>query len=102
MKLNVLERITALGILPKEGNFATLRIVNDLRMVLSLTEEEYKEFEVKQLDDRLTWNLKGQEEREIEIGEKATDVIVDSLKELDKTKKLTQDLFGLYEKFIEG
>ena len=106
MKLNVLERITALGILPKEGNFATLKIVNDLRMVLSLTEDEYKEFEVRQETqqdgDRLIWNLKGQEEREIEIGEKATDVIVESLKELDKTKKLTQELFGLYGKFIEG
>jgi len=38
MKLNVLERVTALRILPLEGNFATLKIVNNLRMALSLTE----------------------------------------------------------------
>jgi len=100
MKLNVLERVTALRILPLEGNFATLKIVNNLRMALSLTEEEYSEFEVKQDGTQATWNAKGAEEREVNIGEKATDIMVEALKALDKEKKLTNSMFSLYEKFV--
>ena len=101
MKLNVLERIMALGILPEAGNFATLKIVNDLKLVLSLTEAEYKEFEVKQEDDQLLWNSKGLEEREIKIGEKATDILIEALKKLDEEKKLTNQHFSLFEKFVK-
>lgn len=100
MKLNVLERITALGILPEAGNFATLKIVQNLRMALSLTEVEFKEFEVVQKGDQMTWNEKGREEKEIKIGEKATDILIEALKKLDEEKKLTNQHFSLYEKFV--
>ena len=100
MKLNVLERILALGILPEAGNFATLKIVNDLKMSLGLTEVEYKEFEVKQKGDTMTWNEKGAEEREIKMGEKATDILIEALKKLDKEETLTNQQMSLYEKFI--
>lgn len=100
MKLNLLERIMIQNILPKEANFATLKIMNNLRQSVAPSEEEYKEFEIKQVNDRIMWNALGNEPREIEIGEKASDIIKDALKELDKDKKLTQDLFTLYEKFV--
>ena len=100
MKLNVLERVLALGILPEAGNFATLKIVNDLRLVLSLTEAEYKEFEVQTKGDQMTWNVKGSEEREIKIGEKATDILIEALNKLDEEKKLTNQHYSLFEKFV--
>ena len=100
MKLNVLERITALGILPEAGNFATLKIVNDLRMSLGLTESEFKEFEVVTKGDQMSWNPKGAEERDIKIGEKATDILIEALRKLDEDKKLTNQHFSLYEKFV--
>ena len=99
MKLNVLERITALGILPEAGNFATLKIVNDLRMSLGLTESEFKEFGVVQKGETMSWNPKGAEEREIKIGEKASDILTEALKKLDEDKKLTNQHFSLFEKF---
>ena len=101
MKLNVLERITALGIMPEVGNFATLKIVQDLRMVLSLTEAEFKEFGVKQKGEQMSWSPKGAEEREIKIGEKATDILIEALKKLDEDKKLTEQHLSLYEKFVK-
>lgn len=101
MKLNVLERINLLGILPKEGNFVTLKIIKDLKSNLSFTEEEIKEFNIVTNENNVTWNIKGQEEKEISIGEKATDVIVEALKKLDETKKLTEQYYSLYEKFCE-
>jgi len=101
MKLNLIERITLLQILPKEGNFVTLRIVRDLKTALSMTEKEFKEFGIKQEGANTSWNEKGNEEREIMIGEKATDIIVESLKALDKEKKLTDQHFTVYEKFVK-
>jgi len=100
MKLNVFERLVLLPILPKEGNFVTLKILRDLNSKLSLSEADFKEFEVTQKDDKVTWNQKGNEEREIEIGAKATSIICEALEELNKNKKLTERYFSLYEKFI--
>ena len=100
MKLNLLERVMILNILPKEADFVTLKIMNNLKESVAPSEDEYKEFEIKQVNDRLMWNALGNEEREIQIGEKASDVIKDALVKLDKEKKLTQDLYTLYEKFV--
>jgi len=101
MKLNVFERLMLIPILPAEGDFVTLKIVKDLKDVVALSEADFDEFEIKQKGEQVSWNLKGNEEREIVIGEKATDIVIDSLKKLDKEKKLTERHFTLYEKFIK-
>ena len=44
MLLGVVERIGLLQILPKQGDFLTLRIIHELRQSLSFTEEETAEF----------------------------------------------------------
>ena len=104
MKLG--ERFTLLGFLPKEGNFATLKVLRKLKETLSLTEEEIKYYEVKHVstnggETQITWNAqKAQEEKEFEFGEFAEDLIVSKLKKLDADKKLEEKHFSLYEKFI--
>ena len=100
MKLNVLERLQLLQILPKEGNFVTLKIVKTLLGNVSVGEKEFKEFDIKQTGEQLTWNEKGNEEREIEIGEKAMDIVADTLKKVDKEGKLNNNMLSLYEKFV--
>ena len=102
MKLTVLERLILLQNLPQEGSFVTLKILRSLKSNLALSEVEYKDFEVKQNGEQIVWNKKGEEEVEIEIGEKATDMAIIALKELNDNKKLTEQHFSLYEKFIEG
>jgi len=101
MKLNVLERLMLLQILPKEGNFSTLKIIRGLVSSLGLSEADYKEFDVKQQETQIVWNEKGNEDREIEIGEKATDIIIEALKKLDEEKKLNEQLFSVHEKFVK-
>lgn len=101
MKLNFGERMAVLQILPPQGNFVTLKIVRDLQSVLSPSEEEHKKFEIKHIGPQFTWNDKGLEEKEIDIGEKAIDIIVEALKQLDKDKKLTNSHLSIYEKFIK-
>jgi len=101
MKLNVFERLVLLPILPAEGDFLTLKIMRELKESLSMSQTDLDEFEIKQAGEQVTWNEKGNEEREIEIGEKATEIVIDSLKKLDKEKKLTDRHFTVYEKFVK-
>ena len=100
MNLSVHERLMVLSALPQQGDYATLKILMNLRLSLSFTEEEVKEFGItSDLEARTTsWEKNG--EAEIPIGEKATDIIVDAFKKLDREKKLAEEMIETYEKFI--
>jgi hypothetical protein len=102
MELSVIERLGLLSVLPKEGSFVTLRIVNDLRKSVGFTEDEIKEFELREAEGRVTWNAAAEVPRDIAIGEKATDVIVEALKNADRQQNLNASTFALYERFVEG
>ncbi len=100
MNMSVLERLVALTVLPAEGDYVTLRILNQLKMSLSFTEEEIRAFGIatEPGTNKMSWT-EGTDV-DIPIGEKATDIIVESLKRLNKEKKLKADMMSLYEKFI--
>ena len=103
MKLTILERITLLQILPKEGDFITLKVLRDLGSVLGFSEEDHKKYKIVQNGDRVTWD-NGKEEKdgsELEIGEKATEIIKEALLNMDKEKKLQANHMSVYEKFIQ-
>ena len=102
MKLNLAERFKILQILPKEGNFVTLNIVGELQKELAPSEEEFKEFEITQKDTQITWNIKGSKEKEIKVGEKASDIISEELEKLDKENKLTAQDISIYKKFVKN
>jgi len=97
MKLNVMERILLLQALPAEGDLITLRIVRDLKNNLSFTEKEHKDFGITQIKDNTSWTNGG--DADIQIGEKATDIIVESLTKLNKENKLTVDHISICDKF---
>ena len=100
MKLNVLERIQLLQYLPREGDIVSLRILQTMRMSFGFTEDEIKKFEIKtdQETNITTWGK--DEEVDIPIGEKATDIIVDALKKMNAEKRLPDTAIDLYDKFI--
>ena len=56
MKLNVSERLMLLQILPKEGNFATLKIIRQLQDSIGFNESEFKEFNIKHDKNNITWD----------------------------------------------
>jgi len=101
MKLQVIDRITLLNILPEKGDFVTLKIVRQLREELSFSEDEIATLGLKSDGGRITWNTAVDPMKDVAIGEKATDLIVDTLKKLNEKKELNQQLFGLYEAFVE-
>ena len=103
MELGAFDRMILLNILPKEYNFTTLKIVRKMREDLSFSEEEHKALDFKQVDEgRIQWKHDADKPKEISIGEKATDIIVEVLKQLNDDKKLQDQHYSLYEKFIEG
>ena len=101
MELNVKDRLLLLSVLPKEGNITTLKIVRKLREDLSFSEEEHKELNFQESDGKLAWDMAANGDKEIEIGEKASNVIVEALKELDRNKKLHEEHLPIWEMFIE-
>ena len=100
MNLSVKERLILLSILPQEGNFITLKVVRKLREALSFSEEEIKKYKFVQSGSQVTWDNTIEQGKEIEIGEKATDIITETLKKLDEQKKLKDEYFSVCEKFI--
>lgn len=100
MLLTVKERLLAVQVLPKEGDIFTQRIVRDLRAKLGLSEEDWKTYDIKNEGGRVVWNPDKDLGIEYAFGEKATALIVDALKDLNKQKKITEDYLSLYDKFI--
>jgi hypothetical protein len=108
MELTASERMQLLQILPKEGDFATIRQVRKLRESLSFSDDDWKTFGLARVMDEqgnptgaIRWNEKGLT-TDIVLGEIATDLIVTTLRTLNDRKLLTEEHFSLYEKFIEN
>jgi len=101
VKLDIKERIIVGMLLPKEASFAKWKIFNDLRNVLSPTEEEVKTINMKDLPEGgVTANWDAVPEKEIVFGEVAEKAVVDALKKLDAEEKLLPEHISLYEKFV--
>lgn len=101
VNLTIADRFAILGILPAEGNFATLKIVRKLREQLSLTQTEIKEQKVEQVDDQIIW-ANGAKTAEMEFGNFDTEMIQEALKMLNNNRKLEERHFSIYEQFVEG
>jgi len=123
MKLNVFERTQVLQVLPEEGDFTILKVLRGLQEVVGFSESDHKEFNVRRLGEQVTWgpskekDNKGKrlfsdeenekfseavvEEREIELGEKALEIVKNELLKRDKDKKLRPAMFTIYEKFVQ-
>jgi hypothetical protein len=101
MKLTVNDRLILLGVIPLQGDFTTLKIIRNMRDELSFSEEEHKKLNFRQEGEMMFWE-EGLEDKEVNFGEKATDIIIDAFKKLNEQKKLRIEQMELYEKFVGG
>ena len=104
MKLSVSERLTLLGLLPDESNYAGVREIYRTRQLLGLTDAEAAEIKVERVEgtNQIQWD---QEKAlgmivDIAMGEWMTEVIRGELRALDKGHHLKPEIMSLYEKFI--
>jgi len=102
-KLDVLGRIMALTVLPKETNLVLWKIINGLKTKLSFTEEEIKEYELVFEGTSTKWNRVLDKGKDIEFTEAEENLIKEGLNNLDKEKRITEQhiplciAFGLME-----
>ena len=102
MKLSFLDRMMLGSLLPATGSFVTIRILRELKEALAPTEEEIKELNIGNNTEtgQVTWNSEKDQGKEITIGEAATELIKNKLKDMDTKEELTENHFGIYEKFM--
>jgi len=99
MKLNLLERILVLNILPAKGSFTDLIIKEDVAKKVAVTQDEIKELEIKSDDKGLHWK-QTDKVWDIDFKDLEKDLIKKQLKELDEKKELTGDHLTLYRLFV--
>lgn len=131
MKLTVSERLILQSILPQEGDFITLKLVRKLREALAFNEKEIAEInfryhwkcprcpKVELASDapkcpdcdvymipagQVTWDEDKAKKvvKDVFMGAKMLALCETAIKKLSDEKKLTEEHFSLYEKFIEG
>lgn len=104
IKLNVFERITLQTLLPAKGDILTIKIVHDLHMNLSFSQEELDTYNIRFEKEGVVWNNILPQEKEILFGKRAFEIsqqsIVQEFLKLNKENSLTQSHLQLLEKFI--
>lgn len=102
VKLTLFERFVTMSLLPPEGNYMTLKIIQDLQMELAPSEEEAVLAGLFPVEgggtDAEDWDAVPP--KEVVFGDIAKGLIVDALTKLNDKEKLTQQHMTLYEKFI--
>lgn len=102
MKLNVIERVMLANILPPTGSFANIKLLRVAKEALSFDDLENKKLKFVQNEDQLIWDPKADvKDKDINLGEIVTQMVVKELKKLDEEEKLTDQHFSLFEKFIK-
>ena len=105
-----MERLMALGVLPKEGDYTTLTVIRKAQEMLSFTEEEMAKYNFKTVGgtdaegkptQQTQWDDKAEQVTDLRLGAKAISLIGEALEKLDKDKKLTPQHMSVYEKFVE-
>ena len=106
MELTVKERIVLLNIVPKEGDFKTLKQIRKFREELGFSDDENLILNFQPgAEGTITWTEPDAEngnqyKKEFKIGDTIMELVVDALVQADKGKKLNNDTFELYEKFV--
>ena len=98
-KIGAKERLVLGGILPPEGNLATLRIVRELREALSFSEVEHGDLNLRDNPDGPGMIWDPIPDKTIEIGAKGQGLVREALKKLDTEATMTADHLDLCDMF---
>jgi len=101
MQFNTFERLVLLNILSQGGSgLADLKIVHNLKMDLSLTQNEHNKSKIKVLDNgnvNADWNAV--KPKDVKLCDRAKEIIAKGLKKMGEQEQLTEEHFTLCEKF---
>ena len=97
------ERIGLLGVLERQGNLSTLRLLNEVFDVLPLDSDEQKSI-VRESDPDIVDSKKLEDndvERQFDISEHALTMIKDRLKKLEDDSELPIGLLSVWDKLFD-
>lgn len=96
IKLSIGDRISLLGILPKEGDIITLVLAKDIRLKTELSQNELKKCGIKRNEKGggLTWKIQKIDKTIIFTNAEIT-LLKSQIEKLDKSKKITSELLDL-------
>ena len=95
MMLTVAHRFVALGLLPTEGSFVTLRAVRDAQTVLAPSAEEVETFQITQDGEQVRWV--GDTLVDVPLTDAGAKLIRAKLKSLDESNALKMEHLSLYD-----
>lgn len=95
MKLTVAHRFVALGLLPTEGSFVTLRTVRDAQAVLAPSADEVETFQITQDGEQVRWV--GDTLVDVPLTDAGAKLILAKLKSLDESNALKMEHLSLYD-----
>lgn len=99
IKLNTLDRLTLVYILPTTGSIQELVEVMDIVRLVKFTEDEKKAINYKEDNGRITWDVNSDVGKEIEFTFEQLKVIKDTISSLDKDGKITLNILDTCLKF---
>lgn len=102
MKLSIHDRIQIQNFLPREGDYITLCLRDDIIKKTGLSQEEIKQYEITSNEGTISWNVEKAKEKDIDYSESELNLIKKTLKELDEKKKLTEGTFPVYKLFFDN
>ena len=103
MLLEVNERLALLELLPREGDYASIKTLSRAREMISFTPEENIELKFESKGNNiLVWDVEAGEKlvRDIPIDEWTSNTIREILINLSNEKALTDMQYSLYVKFV--
>ncbi len=101
-KLMLLERLTIINMLPKQGTFKEMRTADAIEKKLNPTPEENQKLKIKQTGDQIHWNPEADKGTVIKFTVEEVALIASKLKELDRVGKFTREMIHLWQLFEEG
>lgn len=99
-ELSIHDRLMILGLLPREGDFVTLKLARDIREKVELSQAEMKKHDVKPRSAEdgggLQW-IEPKKKTKIDFSSAEMELLKAKVSELDKTKKIRSEILSLCE-----
>jgi len=101
MKINVLDRISLLNILPQKGGMKTIILKEDIEKKIKVKQEELKKIDFVEVDGKSEFNIEKAEKLKIdlEFTNAELDLIKDALDKIDKQEEFTSAHVKIYNLF---
>jgi hypothetical protein len=102
MLLEIQERLALMELLPREGDYASIKTIRRAREMIDFTPEEREPLKFEQKGTALVWDVKVGVGlvRDIPVDAWTTSTIQQVLINLSNEKTLTEMQLSLYEKFV--